>query len=196
VLRETNDPKRAASVVNGLAVGSARPAAARCDGRMARSRPRAEVDQPVQQGRHPRSADHCLEVKVLQPLDPQDGTPGRHPVPLTCSLRRCQWLRLRAQRTPAKRVRSLTQGRHGDSPDSNAWTRSPAYQRGERLSDIPSRPAIFVFDSPSPARSITSRSRAVSILEPPPTDHEIRRERVAFFWPEFRRYRFCCRMLY
>src|SRR6516165_4584239 len=32
------------------------------------------------------------------------------------------------------------------------------------LSDIPSRRAIFVFDSPSTARNITSRSRAVSIF--------------------------------
>src|SRR5215472_466097 len=32
------------------------------------------------------------------------------------------------------------------------------------LSDIPSRRAIFVFDIPSATRSITSRSRAVSIF--------------------------------
>src|SRR6516162_6269637 len=67
------------------------------------------------------------------------------------------------------------------------------------LSDIPSRRAIFVFDSPSAARSITSRSRAVSILappdtvggrtyfsyRPPQTQHEIRKGRMAFFGQNF-----------
>src|SRR5215469_6171642 len=64
------------------------------------------------------------------------------------------------------------------------------------LSDIPSCRAIFVFDSPSAARSITSRSRAVSILAPPDTvgaaltvppqtRYGIRKGRMAFFGQNF-----------
>src|SRR6516165_966520 len=48
-----------------------------------------------------------LRWRFCNPLILKTGRPVGHPVPLTGSLPRCHWLRLRAQRASAKRVRSM-----------------------------------------------------------------------------------------